>query len=175
MTHFIKNLFFSCHLFLHFCLKNQKKIPNRHHRRSGISLINPQNSIDTIFTIPVKMPSLPFAQAGLLTFGSSYWLRLPGNSNIFISWPVTYCSGRSRLQRWARPRFSRGSLLALFKRTFAIFFKTLNYSRCKVKACLLFDISRLFSMSIIMTNSTKSNKFNTPCFLQRKALKEIYS
>ena len=85
-------------------------------------------------TVHVVMRFIPFVPAGLLTFGSSYWLRLPDNSNSFRSLPVTWCSGRPRLQRRARPRLSRGSLLSSYWSAFTFWRKTLKNKRINVKS-----------------------------------------
>jgi len=49
------------------------------------------------------------SQAGLLAFGSPYLPRLP----TWLNQAVTSCGFRPRLQRRARSRFSRDSLLCL--------------------------------------------------------------
>jgi hypothetical protein len=80
----------------------QNKIPDRK-IRSGISLFYSDAGLSRVRHCP-RSRAL-FVRAGLLTLGSTERPRLPGQSQ----WRSS--SRRPRLQRRARPRFTRGSLL----------------------------------------------------------------
>ncbi len=82
-----------------------KKIPKPNKRLRDFPLFIPQPAVSRISLHDITS----ITTAGLLTLGSIYRQCLPGSTQ----WR-DYCV-RPRLQRWARPRFSRSSLFNPFR------------------------------------------------------------
>lgn len=99
-----------------------KKNPNQDYLDSGDPLVCPR--LDAVF-LALKTA---VSQAGLLTSGLSYSLRLPGSDASDV------VQHSSRLQRRARLRISRSSLLN-HKRTAYWYLNINNLSTCILEFC----------------------------------------